>query len=72
MGYIGLSEVITSLVNSILVINSGWMIGCVLELLSETVYNRGRSLMFSNDRLFSINLTFPNLSQYPHIFRIFY
>ena len=28
--------------------------------------------MFSNDRLFSLNLTFPDLSQYPHIFHILY
>ena len=28
--------------------------------------------MFSNDRLFSLYLTFPDLYQYPHIFHIFY
>ena len=37
-----------------------------------TVYNSSRSLTFSNDRIFSLNLTFPDLSQYPHIFHIFY
>ena len=51
---------------------SGWTIRCVLDQSLVTVYNRGRSFTFSNDRLFSLNLTFPDLSQYPHIFHIFY
>ena len=44
----------------------------MLDQSSVTVYNRSRSFMFSNDRLFNLNLTFPDVSQYPHIFYIFY
>ena len=41
-------------------------------MCSVTVHNRGRLQTFTNDRLLSLNLTFLNLSQYPHIFYIFY
>ena len=37
-----------------------------------TVYNRGWLQKVTNDRLFSLNLTFLNCSQYPHIFYIIY
>ena len=37
----------------------------------EVCSNNRRRLTFSNDRLFSLNLTFPNSSQYPHIFTSF-
>ena len=37
-----------------------------------TVYNRGWLQKGTNDRLFSLNLTFLNFLQYPHIFYIIY
>ena len=39
-----------------------------LDVLS---INRVRSLTFSNDRLLSLCLTFPDLYQYPRILKIF-
>ena len=37
-----------------------------------TVHNHGWLQKVSNDRLFSLNLTFLNFSQYPHIYYILY
>ena len=37
-----------------------------------TVHNHGWLQKVSNDRLFSLNLTFLNFSQYPHMFSIIY
>ena len=34
-----------------------------------TVYKDSRSLRFSNNRIFILNLTFPTVPQYPHIFK---
>ena len=35
------------------------------------IWNRGRSLTFSSDRLLSLYLTFLDLFQYPRILKIF-
>ena len=39
----------------------------MVDYSSVTVYKDGRSLSFSNNRIFSLNLTFLTVSQYPHI-----
>ena len=47
----------------------------MVDYSSVTVYKNGRSWSFSNNRIFSLNLTFPTVPQYPHIltyFRYFY
>ena len=38
---------------------------------SVTVYKDGRSLLFSSNQIFSLNLTFNNVPHYPRIFKIF-
>ena len=47
------------------------MIRRMVDYSSVTVYKDGRSLSFSNNRIFSLNLTFPTEPQYPHIVNIF-
>ena len=42
------------------------------RLIVGDIDNRSQSIRFSNDRLFSLNLTFPDLSQYPHILHNLY
>ena len=39
-------------------------IRCALDHSSVIVYKDGRSLLFSNNRIFSFNLTFPDAPQY--------
>ena len=43
----------------------------MVDYSSVTVYKDGRSLSFSNNRIFSLNLTFPTVPQYPRIFNVF-
>ena len=43
-------------------------IGQMVDYSSVTVYKDGRSLPFPNNRIFILNLTFPTVPQYPHIF----
>ena len=46
-------------------------IRCVLDQSSVIVHKDGWSLSFSNNQIFSLNLIFPDVPQYPHIFKIF-
>ena len=43
----------------------------MVDYSSVTVYKDDRSLWFSINRIFSLNLTFPTVPQYPRIFNIF-
>ena len=51
------------------------MIRRMVDYSSVTVYKDGQPLSFTNIQIFSLNLTFPTVPQYPHIltyFRYFY
>ena len=43
----------------------------MVDYSSVTVYKDGRSFSFSNNQIFSLNLIYNNVSQYPRIFKIY-
>ena len=63
-----------SCIHKLHLLQEGRSVGMIRQMVdysSVTVYKDGRSLSFSNNRIFSLNLAFNNVPQYPRIFKIF-